>query len=130
MSEHSIEWFTAAIQRLPYDAPVQKGHPGYNNYTTQKDHWLGWLNPKSGAGTYPRSDAPGRNACYVYNHIVESKMLLWLISAAGVESALAHAASQAASNAHSMAGASAAIRKVVPWSVIAAALSSYGPSKG
>jgi len=130
MSEQSITWFIQVVEQLPSDTPVLKGHPGYNNYTTQKDHWLGWLNPSSGTGTYPRSDAPNRNARYVYNHIMEPKMLLWLIEAAQVENAQVQAATQAARAAASMAGASAAIRKVVPWPIVESALSVYAPSKG
>lgn len=122
MSDQSVQWLAKAIQRLPADTAVPVGTPGYNNYTTQKDHWLGWLNPTSGTGTYPRADAPNRNARYVYNHIMEPKMLLWLVSAAQVEINKVQAASQAASSAASMAGASAAIRKAVPWPVVAAAL--------
>jgi hypothetical protein len=101
--DSSIEWFTEAIRRLPSDEPVANRQPGYNNYTTQKEHWLGWLDPISGTGTYPRRSTPGRDACYVYNHIVESKMLLWLISAVGVNQELVQAAAQAAEHASSLA---------------------------
>jgi len=122
MKEGSIEWFIQAIRRLPSDESVTN-EQGYNNYTTQKDHWLGWLDPNSGTGTYPRSDAPNRDAKYVYNHIVEPKLLLWLISAANVESDLVQAAIHAAESKTAMASKSAAIRKNVPWAEVAAALS-------
>lgn len=130
MSDQSVQWLSQAIQRLPADTAVSKGTPGYNNYTSQKDHWLGWLNPSSGTGTYPRADACNRNARYVYNHIMEPKMLLWLATAAQVESSKVQAAAQAASSAASMAGASAAIRKIVPWPVVAAALKRSEPRPG
>ncbi|MGD9874854.1 MAG: hypothetical protein AB7T27_11400 [Kiritimatiellia bacterium] len=126
----SIEWLIQAIRRLPSDEPVAEGHPGYNNYRTQKDHWLGWLDPDSGTGTYPRKDASDRDARYVYNHIVEPKMLLWLISASGVRQELVEAAEQAAEAASSLAGKSAAIRKQVPWAEVAAALSARESGKG
>lgn len=100
------------------------GQLGYNNFRTQRDHWLGWLDPMSGTGTYQRADAPGRNAKYVYNHIVEPKMLLWLIAASGVEPTLVSAAQEAADRAQAMASKAAAIRRCVPWAVVAAALSS------
>jgi len=121
MKPDSIEWFTQAIRRLPSDEPVTN-QPGYNNYTTQKDHWLGWLDPNSETGTYPRRSRPDRNAKYVYNHIVEPKMLLWLISAAGVNQELVQAANKAANGESSLASKSAAIRKNVPWSEIASTL--------
>jgi len=101
---------------------VVNRQPGYNSYTTQKDHWLGWLDPNSGTGTYPRRNAPGRGARYVYNHIVEP---LCLISAAGVRKELVQAAVQAADRVSSLARKSAAIRKKVPWSEVAFKLSKY-----
>jgi hypothetical protein len=122
MQPESIEWFIQSIRRLPADVPMSGRQSGYNNYRTQKDHWLGWLNPSSGTGTYPRSAAPGRGAKYVYNHIVEPQMLLWLISAAGINPDLVDAAKQVADDAPSLASKSAAIRKQVPWQEVACAL--------
>ena len=130
MLPDSVEWFIQAIRRLPSDAPVPFGQPGYNNYRTQKDHWLGWLDPDSGTGTYARSSAPDRDARYVYNHIREPKMLLWLISAAGVRQELVQAATRDAEAVSSLGSKSAAIRKQVPWSEIAAALSADELAEG
>jgi len=119
----SIVWFTRAIEALPSDEPVALGTPGYNRYTTQKAHWLGWLNPAAGTGTYPRSEAPGRDAKYVYNHIVEPKLLLWLIAASGVNPSVVQAAQQAAASVSKLPGKSAAVRRVVPWAVLCEQLS-------
>ena len=121
MKPDSIEWFIQAISALPSDEPIASRHPAYNNYRTQKEHWLGWLNPNSGTGTYPRKSGPNRDARFVYNHIVEPKMLLWLIAAAGVRQNLLQAAEQAAESAKK--GKSAAIRRIVPWPEVVAALS-------
>ena len=118
----SIVWLIEAIRDLPSDEPVSPGQRGYNTYTTQKDHWLGWLDPHSGTGTYARKSTPDRDARYVYNHIVEPKMLLWLICASGVEPALVQAATDAAEGGSTLAGKSAAIRRQVPWSVVYEAL--------
>jgi hypothetical protein len=63
-----------------------------------------------------------QDAIFAYNHIVESEMLLWLISAADVRSTLVARARRAARAAHSMPGRSAAVRRVVPWSIVASAL--------
>lgn len=114
----SICWFIRAIEALPSDAPVPLGTSGYNKYTTQKAHWLGWLNPSARTGTYPRRDVPGRDAKYVYNHIVEPKLLLWLIAASGLSQSIVQAAHEAAASASSMAGQSASIRRVVPWATL------------
>jgi hypothetical protein len=119
----SIEWLIQAIRRLPSDEPVPARTPGYNKYTTQKDHWLGWLDPNAGTGTYPRRAGRDRDARYVYNHIVEPKMLLWLIAVSGVGPELLHSAKEAAKRAPTLQGKSAAIRKCVPWSIVADALS-------
>ncbi|MFO1309501.1 MAG: hypothetical protein U1F64_13840 [Burkholderiales bacterium] len=54
----------------------------------------------------------------MYNHIVEPKMLLWLISAAGVKASDVGAAERAAKGATSLPAQSAAIRKHVPWSAV------------
>jgi hypothetical protein len=115
----SIDDLIARIRDLTSDPPVERRQPGYNNYRTQKDHWLGWLGATPGTGTYERKTPPNRGARYVYNHIVEPKMLLWLIAAAGVEGALVEAAEQAALQARTLGGKSKAIRQFVPWSVIA-----------
>lgn len=114
----SIAWFVSAIEALPSDEPAPLGTPGYNRYATQKAHWLGWLNPAAGTGTYPRSEAPGRDAKYVYNHIVEPRLLLWLIAASGIDPSVVQAAQQAAASASKLPSKSAAVRRVVPWTVL------------
>ena len=101
---------------------MPRGTPGYKKYTTQKDRWLGWLNPAAGAGTYPRRTGENATARVVYNRIVEPKMLLWLADAAGVQPALVNEARRAAEIEAPLASKAAAIRKVVPWIVVADAL--------
>lgn len=118
----SIQWLASAIARLPSDEPVLSGSPGYNSYTTQKDHWLGWLNPAAGTGTYPRAGGSDRDACDVYNRIVEPKLLLWLAEAAEVNPDLRVAATADASSKVKLASKSAAVRRHIPWSVLAEAL--------
>ena len=85
----------------------------------QRDHWLGWLDPSAGTGTYPRRTGKGKGVRDIYNRIVEPKMLLWLINAAGVSKDLTDAAAKAAEGATSLAGKSAAIRRLVPWAQVA-----------
>ena len=118
MSEHSIEQFIELIESLPAEKEVPFGTQGYNRYRTQKAHWLGWLDSKSTTGTYQRQDAPNRGAKYVYNHIMEPKMLLWLIAALDFQTGLVERAKEEAKTQKSMAGSCAAIRKVVPWQVL------------
>ena len=117
MSEYSAEWLAELIERLPADKEVPSGTQGYSRYHTQKAHWLGWLTEKPGA-KYFRQDAPKRGAKFVYNHIMEPKMLLWLISASGLQIELVEQAKEASLNKKSMASSCAAIRKVVPWQIL------------
>ena len=102
MSEYSAEWLAELIERLPADKEVPSGTQGYSRYHTQKAHWLGWLTKKPGA-KYFRQDAPKRGAKFVYNHIMEPKMLLWLISASGLQIELLEQAKEASLNKKSMA---------------------------
>lgn len=117
-----VTWFTAVIRQLPADDPVPDGTQGYNEYATQKAHWLGWLDPSAGTGSYQRRPARVDTARAVYNRIVEPKMLLWLITAAGVAEARVRDAQLVASQATTLASKSAAIRRSVPWPVVAEAL--------
>jgi len=117
MSEYSIEQFIKIIETLPSDDEVVVGTQGYSRYRTQKAHWLGWLTKKPGA-KYFRQDAPNRGAKYVYNHIMEPKMLLWLISALDLQPELVELAKKEATNKKSMASSCAAIRKTVPWQTL------------
>lgn len=119
----SVEWLIRAIEVLPSDNPVPPRTPGYNKYTTQKAHWLGWLDPAAKTGTYPRSSGNERGARNVYNRIVEPKMLLWLISASGVRQDLVDSARAAAANDAPMPTRAAAVRKHVPWEEVQTALS-------
>ena len=114
-----------AIEALPSDDPVPLHTPGYNRYTTQKAHWMGWLNPAAGTGSYARTSCDARGARNVYNRIVEPKMLIWLIEASGVPTGLVVAAKAASSNDMPMPTRAAAIRKRVPWVEVERALLKY-----
>jgi hypothetical protein len=78
----SIRRLIRYIERLPPDRPAVYRRKWY---TTQKQHWLGWLREYHRPGAYGRRPGLRRDARFVYNHIVEPKMLLWLISAAQVD---------------------------------------------
>ena len=117
MSSYSVEKLIEVIKKLPSDKKVPSGTQGYSRYFTQKAHWLGWLSKKPGAKYY-RQDAPNRGAKFVYNHIMEPKMLLWLISASGVDKKLVTKARENSENAQTMASSCACIRKVVPWDAL------------
>ena len=114
MSPYSVEKLINVIKKLPADKEVPSGTQGYSRYHTQKAHWLGWLSKKPGAKYY-RQDAPNRGAKFVYNHIMEPKMLMWLILASGIDKKIIIRAQKDSDNARTMASSCAAIRKVVSW---------------
>jgi hypothetical protein len=115
----SIKQFIRAIRQLPSDVP--KIRPGIW-YTSQKQHWLGWLREYNGPGAYGRKLRKKRDARYAYNHIVNYKMLLWIIDAAGVRTELVKVAKRASAHESILPAKSAAIRRLVPWDVLAGTL--------
>ena len=114
----SIQQFIEVISTLPEDKP--HGNPRVW-YRTQKEHWLGWLRDYSGPGAYDRKNSD-RDAKYVYNHIANPGMLLWLITAAGVSSELMLTMGQALAATPDARTHVGIIRKHVPWSVVASKL--------
>lgn len=110
----SIAKFRKAIQHLPEDP--RKVRPGVW-YTTQKEHWLGWLEGYSGPGAYGRKNW-NRDAKFVYNHVVFPELHLYLIRAIPLESDLVVEAEEAEKNGKSPMEKSGAIRRVVPWQKI------------
>jgi hypothetical protein len=79
----SIRDLLIAISRLPEDRPVNNPKKWYR---TQKEHWIGWLFEYNGPGAYGRQTLEGRDAKFVYNHVVEPELLLYLAKASGVPS--------------------------------------------
>lgn len=87
-------------------------------YTSQKEHWLGWLSEYDRPGYYGRRNSH-RSAEFAYNHINCSPMVLWLVEAAGVPRATVTKAKHAALSANPhLSSQSAAIRRIVPWGMI------------
>ena len=119
----TIDGLIAAIRELTSDPEVPRGTQGYNNYTTQKAHWLGWLGDTPGTGSYERKTPPGKGAKFVYNRIVEPKLLLWLIEASGVDRRAVEDAKRSGAEGGRLASRSKAIRQVVPYAAVADALS-------
>jgi hypothetical protein len=87
-------------------------------YSTQKEHWLGWLKGYGGPGYYERKNW-NRDAEFVYNHIVCPPMVLWLGEASGISPILVRKAKKAALSAKpTLPAQSAAIRRVISWVLI------------
>lgn len=64
-------------------------------YTTQKEHWQGWLKEYTGKGAYDRKNW-NRDARFIYNHVNCPSMLLWLAEASSIKKSLVTKAKDAA----------------------------------
>lgn len=53
-------------------------------YTSQGEHWQGWLYGYKGPGAYNRKNHH-RTAEFVYNHIMCPPMFIWLAETAGID---------------------------------------------
>jgi hypothetical protein len=127
----------AEIRNLPETVPItaefervltRRGVWNTNSvwYTSQKEHWLGWLKGYNGPGHYNRKDCH-RSAEFVYNHIVCPPMVLFLGEASGVPKAKVAEARRAALSAEPhVPTKSAAIRRIIPWELIEVCLDKRG----
>ena len=114
-----IRDFLIAISRLPEDRPVRNPNKWYS---TQKEHWVGWLLEYNGPGAYGRKTRNGRDAKFVYNHVVQPEMLVYLAWASGVSRAKVAAARKVLGTRQPLMRQAASIRRLIPWEIVAAAL--------
>lgn len=87
-----------ALRRLNVQVPLTEGyeeilrkkgqHPVKTWYTSQGEHWQGWLSEYNGGGFYGRKNH-NRTAGFTYNHIMCPPMLIWLAETAGASSLVA-----------------------------------------
>lgn len=115
----SVRKLLAAIRKLPADEPV---HTPGKWYMTQHEHWIGWLSEYDGPGAYGRDASVKRDAKFAYNHIVESEMLLYLATAAGVDKRKVSIARESASAGRTLMQKAGVVRRHLPWPIIAKAL--------
>ena len=96
-------------------------------YSNQREHWIGWLRQWDGPGAYGRQDWD-RSARYVYQHINNPQMLVWLCEAAAaarpeaLSRQLVEDAANAALSKTSMPGMASAFRHALPWELVESAL--------
>ncbi len=88
-------------------------------YSTHKEHWLGWLKQYHSPGAYDRKVTSGRDARYAYNHIMNPEMLLYLVRQSGVSKRLLAQAVREARSLTPWPKKVAAIRRIVPWDLVA-----------
>jgi hypothetical protein len=107
---------TAAFERVLAGRGIWNSRRAW--YTSQKEHWLGWLSEYHGPGYYGRKNCH-RSADFAYNHIVCPPMVLWLGEALGIpKSTVAKARRNALAAGPHFAAQCAAIRKVISWVMI------------
>ena len=89
-------------------------------YKSQKEHWLGWLGDYDGPGFYQRKTHAGRDAKYIYNHIMCSPMLLYLPEALGLSTELIKKAYDEVirTNEPKMAKQCRTIRSIIPFELV------------
>ena len=109
-------------RQLEVDLREGVGH-GKAWYSSQKEHWLGWLGDYSGPGAYGRANWANRSAEFVYNHIQCAPMLVWLAEALGLPKERLKAACLDVTNSGARHAAQCgAFRRTVHWAVIEAQL--------
>ena len=96
-------------------------------YKSQKEHWMGWLGEYDGPGFYGRKTHTGRDAKYIYNHIMCSPMLLYFPDALGVSAELIKKAYDEViqTNDPKMAKQCGIIRKTIPFELVEKELAKY-----
>lgn len=111
----SIAELIRVIEKLPSDQPVDDPQVWYK---TQKEHWLGWLNNYDGPGGYGRQPGKQRDARYVYNHVVDPYLLLYLFDALDLPPDVIAYVELACERGKTLMEKSGFIRKIVPWSAV------------
>ncbi len=111
-----------AISRLPED----RRRRGNAWYESQKEHWVGWFFHYNSSGAYGRKVTNGRDAKFVYNHVVCPGLLAYLADASGVSRGLVRRAKQIAVAPGTEMERAGAIRRVIPWHMVQSALLQNG----
>ena len=121
-SQLAIVELLIAISRLPED----RRRVGEVWYESQKEHWVGWLFHYNSPGAYSRRITSGRDARFVYNHVACPGLLTYLAHASGVRSSLVRKARQIEAGEGTENRKAGAIRRVIPWELVQAALKENG----
>jgi hypothetical protein len=98
--------------------------PATSQWQRQREHWLNWLEGYDGPGHYRRREWK-RSASFIYNNLKSPVMTLWLGAAVGVPKTKVREAERAVKSAKAnRAMQCAAIRKLIPWTMIEPLLNS------
>ena len=108
----------ARIERMPETMPISDLVPWPRCYISHKDHWMGWLREYNGPGFYGRSNSD-RDARFIWMHVQNLGMILWLAEAAGTAPDLVHGARLRSHGNGNAARQTALARSVLPWGPLA-----------
>jgi hypothetical protein len=112
----------ARVRDLETHLPLSGQLPWPSNYSSHKEHWTRWLEHYDGPGYYGRSNHD-RTAQYIWQHIQNPGMVVWLGEAAGVaQPVIRHSLQLALSTTGRVASVTAAARKPLPWAMVAGRL--------
>ena len=116
---HSIQELLSAVQKLPPKTPQASKLPIGEGYTTFQQQWIGWLKDYDGPGYYGRKDGK-RSARWVYQHLNNGKMIVWLNEAVGENPKTIEAAIEDMQrNGSSAQGQAKIARSHLPWDRVA-----------
>lgn len=116
-----------SLRKLNIPVPITEGyedvlrnkrqHPKKTWYTSQGEHWQGWLGEYSGGGFYGRKNHK-RTAKFVYNYIMCPPMLIWLAESAGIEECKIKRAVEESLQSDKYQQQCKKVRKVIAWNEI------------
>jgi hypothetical protein len=72
------------VRTLPEHLPYSDKVRWPRNYSSHREHWIGWLGEYDGPGYYDRQ-VWRRSAGFVYNHLHNPGMLIWLAEGVKVD---------------------------------------------
>jgi hypothetical protein len=114
-----------AVRRLPEKTPIVTAlFPDADG----KRAWVYWLSNYVQVSDDPRR--ADRDARFIYNHWWNAPIFIWLAEAIGVDQRRVRKAAEIASSQGNSPAQAAAIRRILPWSLIARQLTRSGPRAG
>jgi hypothetical protein len=110
----SREELLAIVRELPDKTPIAVAlAPGRSS----KQSWINWLTNYAEISDHPLRGQ--RDARYIYNHWWDAPIFIWLAEAGGVDPDKIQQAAKIVAAAENSTTQAAAIRKVLPWQLVA-----------
>lgn len=105
----------ARIRTFPEYMPISDVVPWPRAYSSHREHWIKWLREYHTPGFYQRTNSD-RDARFIWGHIQNLGMVLWLAEAAGTAPDLVEGARlRSVSAGGNSARRCSAARHVLPW---------------